>query len=183
MDRVSAADDGREDGRLAWVPIVLFATIALLVAADLVTDVRSGTDLAHAAVELFVFLLAGGGSALLWRGARRARREARLLRRDLTAARAEAEHFRLESRDALEGLGVAIDRQFERWSLTPAEREVALLLLKGLSLKEVADARSTSERTVRQQSLGIYRKSGLSGRAELAAFFLEDLLLPTLPRS
>ena len=32
---------------------------------------------------------------------------------------------------------------------------------------------------MRQQSLAVYRKSGLSGRAELAAFFLEDLLLPS----
>jgi DNA-binding NarL/FixJ family response regulator len=55
---------------------------------------------------------------------------------------------------------------------------VALLLLKGLAHKEIADARETSERTVRQQSLAIYRKAGLSGRAELSAFFLEDLLLP-----
>lgn len=73
---------------------------------------------------------------------------------------------------------MAIDRQFERWGLFAAEREVALLLLKGLSHKEVASARETSERTVRQQALAVYRKAGLSGRAELAAFFLEDLLLP-----
>jgi DNA-binding NarL/FixJ family response regulator len=55
---------------------------------------------------------------------------------------------------------------------------VGLLLLKGLSLKEAAEARQTSERTVRQQALAVYRKAGLAGRAELAAFFLEDLLLP-----
>ena len=38
--------------------------------------------------------------------------------------------------------------------------------------------RSTSETTIRQQALGVYRKSGLRSRAERAAFFLEDLLLP-----
>jgi hypothetical protein len=31
---------------------------------------------------------------------------------------------------------------------------------------------------VRQQALAVYRKSGLNGRNDLAAFFLEDLLLP-----
>ena len=71
--------------------------------------------------------------------------------------------------------------QFERWELSPAECEVGLLLLKGLSHKEVAATRDTSERTVRQQALAVYRKAGLSGRAELAAFFLEDLLLPRAP--
>ena len=78
----------------------------------------------------------------------------------------------------LRGLGAAIDAQFDRWGLSSAEREIALLLLKGLSHKEIAVVRQTSEKTVRQQSLAVYRKAGLSGRAELSAFFLEDLLLP-----
>ena len=51
--------------------------------------------------------------------------------------------------------------------------------LKGLRHKEIAELRQTSERTVRQQALAVYRKSGLNGRTDLAAFFLEDLLLPT----
>ncbi|MCP4037721.1 MAG: LuxR family transcriptional regulator, partial [bacterium] len=71
-----------------------------------------------------------------------------------------------------------IDAQFDRWSLTPTERQVALLLLKGLGHKEVAATLDRSERTVRQHAIAVYRKSGLGGRAELAAFFLEDLLLP-----
>lgn len=90
--------------------------------------------------------------------------------------RAEASSWRQEARDALVGLSDAIDRQFTRWELTQAEREVALLLLKGLSHKEIATVRGTSERTVRQQSLTVYRKSEVAGRAELSAFFLEDLL-------
>jgi DNA-binding NarL/FixJ family response regulator len=63
---------------------------------------------------------------------------------------------------------------------TPArsEREVGLLLLKGLSLKDIAVVRGASEATVRQQAQAIYRKADLAGRAELSAFFLEDLLLP-----
>ena len=51
-------------------------------------------------------------------------------------------------------------------------------MLKGLSFKEIAPVRGTSERTVRQQALAVYAKAGLAGRAELAAFFLEDLLVP-----
>ena len=79
-------------------------------------------------------------------------------------------------------MGEAIDHQFTRWSLSPAEREVGLLLLKGLSHKEIAEIRSTSETTIRQQALAIYRKSGLHSRTELSAFFLEDLLLPAAER-
>ena len=58
---------------------------------------------------------------------------------------------------------------------------MALLLLKGLSLKEIAQIRATSERTIRAQALSLYGKAGLSGRAALSAFFLEDLLAPIGP--
>jgi DNA-binding NarL/FixJ family response regulator len=69
-----------------------------------------------------------------------------------------------------------MERQFDRWSLTPAERDVTLLVLEGLGHKEIAAQRRTSERTVRQQARVVYQKSGLSGRSELAAFFLGGLL-------
>ena len=78
----------------------------------------------------------------------------------------------------LKGLASAIDAQFRHWALTEAEAEVGLLLLKGLSHKEIGQLRRTSERTVREQARALYRKAGLSGRASLSAFFLEDLLLP-----
>ncbi|HET7294732.1 MAG TPA: helix-turn-helix transcriptional regulator [Vicinamibacteria bacterium] len=71
-----------------------------------------------------------------------------------------------------------MDRQFERWGLTEAECEVAVLLLKGLSHKEIAQQRGTGDGTVRQQALSVYQKSGADGRAGLAAFFLQDLALP-----
>jgi DNA-binding CsgD family transcriptional regulator len=83
------------------------------------------------------------------------------------------------SRKQLIGLGAYIKAQFEEWELTPAEQDVALLLLKGLSMKEIAEARQVAERTTRQQATVIYGKTGLSGRASLSAFFLEDLLLPS----
>ena len=98
--------------------------------------------------------------------------------RDLDAARIQGRQWRDETRTLLKGLGEAIDRQFLAWKLTEAERDVGLLILKGLSLKEIAAARVTSERTVRAQARSIYAKAGLSGRAALSAFFLEDLLAP-----
>jgi DNA-binding NarL/FixJ family response regulator len=78
----------------------------------------------------------------------------------------------------LAGLGRAIDERFTAWGLTPAEREVAMALLKGQSHKQIAFTSGRSERTVRQHAVAVYQKSGLNGRAELAAFFLEDLMLP-----
>jgi DNA-binding NarL/FixJ family response regulator len=53
-----------------------------------------------------------------------------------------------------------------------------LQLLQGKSHKEIAAATGPSERTVRQHAATAYEKAGLGGRAELAAFFLEGLMLP-----
>lgn len=50
--------------------------------------------------------------------------------------------------------------------------------MKGRSHKQIAYATGRSERTVRQHAVAVYQKSGLNGRAELAALFLEDLSLP-----
>jgi len=69
-----------------------------------------------------------------------------------------------------------IQRQFDDWGLTQTEKEVAMLLLKGLSFKEIAVVRDTLEKTVRQQASSIYRKSGLGGRHAFSAWFIEDLL-------
>jgi hypothetical protein len=46
-------------------------------------------------------------------------------------------------------------------------------------MREAARLTGRSERTVRQHAVSVYRKSGLGGRAELAAFFFEDMLLPS----
>jgi DNA-binding CsgD family transcriptional regulator len=158
--------------------VALFLVIAVLIGLDVVIDYRAGTAVSHLLTEAAVMTLAALGAATLWHRLRAARRAAGQLSIDLEAARREAERFRDEARAHLLGLGEAIDRQFTRWALSPAEREVGLLLLKGLSHREVAAARTTSESTIRQQALAIYRKAGLRNRSELSSFFLEDLLLP-----
>ncbi len=161
----------------------MLVVVVLLLGIDMLADVRSHESSWHFALELtavMASLSAGGWLFVRWRRTERAL-EARV--RDLTqrlgASREDARHWQSEAESALSGLGEAIERQFGRWKLTEAEQEIGLLLLKGLSLKEVAAVRGTSERTVRQQSLAVYKKSGLAGRAELSAFFLEDLLLPS----
>jgi len=55
---------------------------------------------------------------------------------------------------------------------------VALFLLKGYGHKQIAALTNRSERTVRQHAGVVYEKSGLGGRAELSAYFLQVLLLP-----
>lgn len=157
--------------RSALAAMMLFIAIGALILADLIIDYREGGSLLHLAVESGVLLVALGGVALLWSQLRQSRW-------DLAQVRGEADRWRLEHQQLLAGLGAAIDQQFRRWRLTKAESEIGLLLLKGLSHKEIAGLRQTSERTIREQARALYRKSGLSGRAPLSAFFLEDLLLP-----
>lgn len=173
------------EGRLLVGVLVAFAVMAVLAAVDLGIDLAEGTTLLHVLAEGAVFGFGLVGSIVVARRfvmlARRERdlqREANDLADQLKATEAEAERWRAEASELLAGLGAAIDRQFERWGLTEAEKEVALLLLKGLSHKEIAEVRAITEATARQQARAVYRKGGLAGRAELAAFFLEDLLLP-----
>jgi DNA-binding NarL/FixJ family response regulator len=129
-------------------------------------------------VEIVPVVMTSVGVALLFRVTRRQREEQVKVIRDLELARVQGQRWRAEARAHLNGLGQAIEAQFARWSLTDAEREVALLLLKGLSHKEISAVRAVSERTVREQARAVYSKSGLTGRAALSAFFLEDLLAP-----
>jgi len=164
------SDDVRGN-RPTMTAIALFAVVVVLIGWDLFVDYGEGASSWHLASEFAIFLVALGGAVLMWRQLDRTRS-------DLVDALVEAKQWKQESNELIQGLGAAIERQFERWQLTNAEAEVGLLLLKGLSHREIAAIRQTSERTVREQSRALYRKSGLSGRSSLSAFFLEDLLLP-----
>jgi DNA-binding NarL/FixJ family response regulator len=53
-------------------------------------------------------------------------------------------------------------------ALTPAERAVALALLRGLSDRNIAHARNSSRQTVSKHVSAIYKKLGVGSRAELA---------------
>lgn len=106
---------------------------------------------------------------------RTAKKEDDLVNLKLAYEHAQESHAKEKSL-ILKNFGEYIDHQLGEWKLTQAEKEIATLLLKGLSHQEIAEIRSTSERTVRQQSLNVYAKSGLRGRSDLAAFFLEDIL-------
>lgn len=140
----------------------LFALVTSFVGADLVADAASGAGGIHVGTEGI-----GAGLALLGAG---------LFLRRYRQERAEARAWRAQAEQLLGGVSAAVERQFGVWGLSPAEREVALLLLKGLSFQELAAVRGTSERTGREQARAVYKKAGVAGRAELSAWFMEDLL-------
>ncbi|MFW5927515.1 MAG: helix-turn-helix transcriptional regulator [Wenzhouxiangella sp.] len=162
---------------MGWLLLAL-GTIVILVGWDLFSDYREGVELPHVLVELTAMGLAGGMFIAILAVMFRSRGQLTRLRSRLDTVEGESRRWRERYQETIRGLGEATQEQFESWRLTSAEAEIALLLLKGLSLKEIASIRDTGERTVREQARAIYRKAGLSGRSELAAFFLEDLLLP-----
>ncbi|MGR3722485.1 helix-turn-helix transcriptional regulator [Abyssibius alkaniclasticus] len=67
-------------------------------------------------------------------------------------------------------------RHFDDWSLSPSERDVAILTLKGLSNAEIAEVRGKSIGTIKAQCNAIYQKAGVSGRTQLISFFIEELI-------
>ena len=116
----------------------------------------------HEAIELVaaISLLAGVVMTvlLLWRMQRR------------------AEHLESQLRAASGAFLELLEEKFDHWSLTPAERDVALFSIKGVSTQEIATLRNTSEGTVKAQTNAIYRKAGVSGRPQLLSLFIDDLM-------
>ena len=162
-----------------WAVVAVIGGVALFIGLELIDepDMTLGQLLLEL-VSIVPVVMTSVGVALLFRVAKQQRDEHLQVIRDLELARIQGQRWRADARSLLDGLGAAIDVQFSRWNLTEAEREVALLLLKGLSTKEIAQVRAASERTVREQARAVYTKSALTGRAALSAFFLEDLLAP-----
>lgn len=132
----------------------------------------------HMSTEGIILLASLSGVFVIARENFQMKEKNKKLHRNLEQSKQDTALWKSEAEKYLKGLGDAIDKQMTHWKFTPAEKEVGLLLLKGFSFKEIATFRETSERTARQQSLDIYKKSGMAGRAEFSAFFLEDLLSP-----
>jgi len=170
-------EDSREDQLRPPLALLLVA-IAVGAAVDLVLDKPTDWLTFHTVYEGLLVVGTLAGAAWLWRGWRRAESEGTELRRTLEQRQAERDLWRAGAERALAGFASAVDQQFTVWRLTPAEREVALLLLKGQGHKEIARQSGRSERTVRQHAAAAYAKAGLDGRAALAGFFLEGLRLP-----
>lgn len=156
----------------------ILIVVTVLVAFDIFIDSREGVFFWHIFSEALIGVVALVGVFYLLRGTFTLKHRLQKEIADFSAYKQEAEIWQADSRKYVEGLARAIDQQLTKWNLTAAEKEVAFLLLKGLSLKEIAEVRNTTEKTARVQSMAIYAKAGLSGRSELSAFFLEDLLLP-----
>lgn len=142
---------------------------------DMWVDLAAGASWRHLMQEGLIVVTSIAAIAYLVYQARQQRLALRQLEHDLSASnQRQAANEQLQL--ARQQMGRVIQAQFAEWGLTPSEREVALLLLKGLSFKEIAGVRDTLEKTVRQQASSIYHKANVNGRASFAAWFIEDIL-------
>jgi DNA-binding CsgD family transcriptional regulator len=158
------------------VLILVFAIVVIASGADLVADLSHGADTEHMVKEAFVVGLSMLAIAWLMWGLHRQRLEIRSLQQELETANSSQLQPKKYVLEARKKLGNVVSRQFSEWLLTGSETEVGWLLLKGLSLKEIALLRNTQEKTVRQQASSIYKKAGVSGRHAFSAWFIEDIL-------
>ena len=159
--------------------LVVFVLAVIVVGnlGDVFYDYREGASITHVLMELSIaivsFALISALTVGIWR---QSRSNTRLKAELASISEASNETLPPALANARHELALVLKDQFEIWNLTQTEREVAMLLLKGLSFKEIASVRNTMEKTVRQQASAIYKKANVSGRHAFSAWFIEDLL-------
>lgn len=154
----------------------LLALIVVLKLIDVIADMGLQLPPDHLIQEWLLLMLSAGGCVYLIGDIRRRSRALRDVREHLTTRDADLARLSAQLRNARRAYAETIREQFVAWGLTRSEQQVAMLLLKGLSLQEIASVRDTREKTVRQHASNIYNKAGLDGRHALSAWFLEDLM-------
>ena len=154
--------------------------LAVIVAGnlgDVIYDYREGASMAHLLMELSIAIISSALIVGLTFGIWKQNRSNNRLKAELASLSDVTEEILPPAlATARHELALVLKEQFKIWKLTQTEREVAMLLLKGLSFKEIASVRNTMEKTVRQQASSIYKKSNVSGRHAFSAWFIEDLL-------
>jgi len=160
-----------------FIAMLILAIIVAGNLGDVIYDYREGASTAHLLMELSIAIVSSALIVALTFGIWRQNQSNNRLKTELASLSEVNEKILPPAlATARHELGLVLKDQFEIWNLTQTERQVAMLLLKGLSFKEIASVRTTLEKTVRQQASSIYKKAGVSGRHAFSAWFIEDLL-------
>lgn len=163
-----------KQSELLIMAVLLF--IAVVNIMDINYDYGRGSSNLHMLGEVFIVLMSLGAIVYLGWGHYRQARELEQLQAELASGRDEISKASEQMRIARAKYSETMLSQFSDWHLTRSEQEVALLLLKGLSFREISLLRKTMEKTVRQQASEIYKKSGVTGRHAFSAWFFEDFI-------
>lgn len=166
-----------EEGRrpLIYAVISLFITISLT-SVDILHELHQGVDLRYICLEFAICFSACLGvifvSSLFYQ-----ERKTRLgLDHELMIVKSDVEKWKQKVKSISQQFATAIDEQFTLWGLSKAEKDISLLLIKGMSSKDIAILRNVTEKTIRTHASAVYKKSGLTTRYELAAYFIDALI-------
>lgn len=149
---------------------VLFTAMFCL---DLYVDYQNKTDTLHLVLEIALMLLVIVTTIYLWVFFRKdiIKKQTRIDSLDQKLS-----HFQNEYKDALSSLSQGILKQLDHWKLSASEKKVAIALIRGYPIKQIAAILNRQERTIRNQATSIYDKTQMTGRNDLAAFFLSEIL-------
>jgi len=158
--------------------LFVYCLIFLVSFFDIVRDWETmGGFNSHVLVEVLSGVIALVAFTVLFVWDLRKNKQLVALKSSLTNTEKKLTASQLQTQKLMGEFSKIIQTQFDEWKLTKSEKEVALLLLKGLTLDEIARVRDTREKTVRQQASNLYKKASIAGRHELVAYFFEDLLI------
>ena len=158
--------------------LTLFVLVFLITIVDITSDFKGMGELnRHIMVEASLALLSAIAFVVLFRSIRQQHKMLDNTLVKLHQTNQQLDEVQSQTAKLMGEFSKIIQTQFADWGFTESEKEVALLMLKGLSLDEISTVRNTKEKTVRQQASSCYKKANVSGRHELAAYFFEDLLL------
>lgn len=158
------------------VVAVILLIIMVLNFFDVLTDISLGVPTWHIIEESVIVLVSGIMAVFIIFDIRKLTRNVQHFKEKLADSDDKLKGITDEMIAARAQYSQVIHDQFEQWLLTKSEQEVAMLLLKGLSFKEISAVRETKEKTVRQQASTIYSKASVDGRHDFAAWFLEDFI-------
>lgn len=125
--------------------LIVFAVFFII---DIILDLNEGIPLSHIWHEAVLFSLAIG--AILWQVRIIFRKNIYIssLNTELLETKKSYQEWKEKTHAKTQELGHLIENEFGLWHLSQSEKDVALLLIKGFSMKEIADIRKTHEKTV-----------------------------------
>ena len=117
------------------IVLVLFAASFV---ADIYLDVREGIPMAHIWHEIALFLVAM--IAIGWQVYVIFQKNLSIshLNGELLETKKTYQDWKLKTQSNAQEIRLMIDQQFGLWHLSSSEKDVALLLIKGFSMKEIA---------------------------------------------
>lgn len=160
--------DSRGTDRTFNVGVALYAASALAFLSELIGEITgyylfSASWLVHEVIALATFFGFVVGGFLIWRSYQFSQKNRQEIERLLRSA--QGEFFEM------------LNLQFDGWQLSAAEKDVALLTVKGMTVSEIAELRNTSPGTIKSQNNSIYRKADVKSRTQLLGKLIDRLLV------